>query len=196
MKGLKIGVFLCCCLGFSQQETDRITSKTEGFFGVIYVDYHDYLFVEEISTWGGVYRSVEWDSEKSVGMNINLMGGYFIIPNRLSLAAGIGLYRGYTPEILGFPLINGDLRFYFTEEKNTLFTFFNVGSTLKTDFNNIGQLYRAGIGYKFYLTKKLLVSTDISFVIPTYSLTEKPYGISSNKLDIHGIGFSFGFYIF
>ena len=183
-------------LGFSQQIDTVAKSKTEGFFGIIYIDYHNYIYAREISTWGGVFRSVEWDTDKAKGININLMGGYFFIPDRLSLAAGIGTYRGYSPDVFGFPLINGDLRFYFTNEKNTLFSFVNVGHTIKGTFNTRGSLYRTGIGYKFYLTEKLLVSTDVSLVIPAYSLTDKPYRVSTNKLSLHGIGFSFGIYIF
>lgn len=183
-------------LGFSQQVDAVVKSKTDGFFGIIYIDSHNYIFAREISTWGGVFRSAEWDADKAKGININVMGGYFFIPDRLSLAGGIGLYRGYSPDVFGFPLINGDLRFYFTNEKNTLFSFVNVGQTIKGTFNTRGSLYRTGIGYKFHLTEKLLVSTDVSLVIPTYSLTDKPYRVSTNKLSLHGIGFSFGIYIF
>ena len=182
--------------GFSQQVDTVVKSKTDGFFGIIYIDYHNYIHAREISTWGGVFRSVELDTDKAKGININVMGGYFFIPDRLSLAGGIGTYRGYSPDVFGFPLINGDLRYYFTNEKNTLFSFVNVGHTIKATFNNRGSLYRTGIGYKFNLTEKLLVSTDVSLVIPTYSKIDKPYRVSNYKLDLHGIGFSFGIYIF
>ena len=57
------------------------------------------------------------------------MAGYFLIAHRLSLAGGVGLYRGFSRDIFGTPLINGNLRFYFTDEKNTLFCYMNIGGT-------------------------------------------------------------------
>jgi|GEM_PF-3663405 hypothetical protein len=46
-------------LGFSQQVDAVVKSKTDGFFGIIYIDSHNYIFAREISTWGGVFRSAE-----------------------------------------------------------------------------------------------------------------------------------------
>lgn len=190
------GFILLPVLGFSQELDSKINSKTEGFFGAIYVDYHNYFHLEEITDW--IVLPSESNSKKAFGTNLNFVGGYFLIPNRLSLAGGIGLYRAVSPrvDIFGAPLINGDLRFYFTDRPNTLYSFVNAGTTLGASFNNRGYLYHAGVGYKFFLTKKTLVSMDLSLVIPNYSKTKESYRDSNFKVNLQGIGFSLGFYVF
>ena len=183
-------------LCFTQENHIAIKPKTEGFFGIIYLDYYNYSFVEEELFYTNEFIREKWDTRKSFGTNFNFMAGYFVIPNRLSLAGGVGLYRGFTPDIFGTPLINGDLRFYFTDEKNTLFCFMNIGGTQKMSFNNRGGIFRIGLGHKFHLTKKLLVSADLSFVVSGYSLTKEPYRYSSWVTRLKGFGLSFGFYVF
>jgi hypothetical protein len=183
-------------MGLTQEKPITVKSKTEGFFGIIYLDYYNYSSVEQELFFSNTFTREKLDPRKSFGTNLNFMAGYFLIAHRLSLAGGVGLYRGFSRDIFGTPLINGDLRFYFTDEKNTLFCYMNIGDTKKMSFNNLGGIFKMGLGHKFHLTKKLLVSADISFVISGYSLTKERYRNSSWVIRSQGVGLSVGFYIF
>lgn len=179
----------------SQMKITKDPDNNIGLFGIIQASY--------IKNYKASFRQIEPGSDKTTNLDtknsntysLNMIVGYFILPKRLSLGMGFGLDGYHNPNANTAPLY-GDLRFYLTSGRNIPYLYIDYGYLVKlgVDFHK-GQVGRIGVGYKFFVSKKLCMTADVSFTAKSVSYTNdavRPH----NALNIKGIGFTLGFFLF
>ncbi|NJN28785.1 MAG: hypothetical protein HC819_23805 [Cyclobacteriaceae bacterium] len=176
---------LLVALGLSANAQDA--DKNQGLYGIIQLGY--------VKNSTLVYRyqsqSTTYDAEDAHVRSINVLMGYYIMPKKLSLGAGFGIDGFRRPDFGTLPLYL-DLRYYFTEKRNTFYARTNYGGYISTGppFTTKGRYFRLGGGYKAFLTRKLCLNFDISYA--PARLTEP----NNEYWNINGVAFSLGFVLF
>lgn len=162
--------------------------KNDGFFNITRLSYID---VRNVVFDGFGTGESNLANESSKAYSLQTINGYFLTPH-LSLGAGFGLDGYHDPTYNTMPLFI-DIRGYFVNNKNSVFTFLDVGTLLKpgTSFRK-GRMMEIGIGYKFFASSNIAMIGSINGSFKGLSLTEEPYISSNRTVALKGIGFSVG----
>ncbi len=164
------------------------TNKNQGFFNITKISYID---VQNIVFDGFGTGETNLASESSRAFSLQTISGYFLTPH-FSLGAGFGLDGYHDPTYNTMPLFI-DLRGYFVNNRNSLFTFLDIGTLLKpgTSFRK-GRMMEIGIGYKFFASSNIAMIGSIQGSFKGLSLTEESYTSSNRTVALRGISFSVG----
>jgi len=179
-----------------EQKNMIISNRNTGLFGILQASYiKNYNAYRIISGSDGVQK-INLKTTGSNTYSLNAIFGYFVIPKRLSIGVGFGLDGYHNPDINTAPLY-GDIRFYFTSERNIPYIYVDYGGLIQLgqEFHK-GQVGRIGIGYKFFVSKKLCLVADVSFAAKSISYSNDPVLKSDDAVFIKGIGFTLGFLLF
>lgn len=176
---------LFTALGLSAKAQD--VDKNQGLFGIIqlgYVKNHRLVY-----NYSG--QSTTYATEGSHVRSINVLMGYYIMPKKLSVGAGFGIDGFHSPSYGTLPLYL-DVRYYFSEKRNTFYARTDYGGYISTGppFDQKGRYFRLGGGYKTFLTQKLCVNFDVSYA------PAKLTGPSGGYWNIGGVAFCLGFVLF
>ena len=141
-------------------------------------------------------RGFDLNTDQSYAKSLNVVLGYFVIPRRLMVGLGFGLDRYEDPGFNTAPLY-GDIRYYWTDERNIPYFYASLGGLLKlsVDFKP-GATGRIGIGYKFFASKKLALHADLGYMAKGVNLDGKPVRNSNNNLNIKGVALTLGVSLF
>jgi hypothetical protein len=160
-----------------------------------------FSFIKVTEVWHSEKVSGQWvntypDPSNSYALSLNVIGGYFLIKNRLSLGMGFGIDGYYNPYISTAPLY-GDLRFYLTKKENKPYIHLSLGGNLKIGprFYRGGYL-QLGFGYKLKLNGNLSSYLEVALTRSGVSLTGEKWVESDNTYAFRGIAFTFGVFIF
>ena len=182
------------------QEPGNVTinNKNTGLFGILQVSYiKNYNAYRIISGPDGVQKT-DFETKGFHTYSLNVIFGYYVISKRLSVGAGFGLDGYHNPDINTAPLY-GDVRFYFTSERNVPYIYIDYGGLVQLgqelDFHK-GQVARIGLGYKFFVSRKLCMMADVSFAPKSISFTNEPVSRSDDTFYVKGVGFTLGFLLF
>ena len=98
-------------------------------------------------------RGTDLSVSKSFAKSLNVVLDYFVIPHRLMLGVGFGLDRYENPGFNAVPLY-GDVRFYWTDERNLPYLNVSLGGLLKlsSDFKP-GATARLSLGLNFFFQR-------------------------------------------
>ncbi len=179
-------VILVLILSFSNLNA-RDEDKNTGLFGSIelsYINHFDAHYYYQSTLYN-------FDIDDSHVRSINVLGGYYVIPKRLALGFGVGIDGFQNPYISTFPLY-GDLRYFLSKKRNAPYLQLDYGGFLRlgSTFYNTGRYFKAGIGYKRFVSQKLCMTFAISYA---------PSKINENSQNYYlfkGIAFSIGFVLF
>jgi len=157
-KSIIFFMFICICLkiDISNLIYAQDEKHNKGFFGSIETRY-----LKGFSAEGDYisYPSKEWNL---YGKSLRFYFGYFINAH-FSIGIGFGADRYEKPGANTFPLVI-DLRGYLKDCKNTPFIFFDAGNSLKfSEAQEKGFLLDAGLGYKFFVLKRLCLIGSIGY---------------------------------
>lgn len=168
--------------------------KNTGLFGIVEASFiKNYSLIHSIS--GQNASDTHLDAGQSVAYSLNVMMGYYVIPKRLSLGLGFGLDGYHVPDMNTAPLY-GDLRYYLKSARKTPFVYLDYGGLVKLgDAFHKGQMLRIGAGYKFFVSKKLCMTTDLNFNFKSVSNTDVAFG-SKDAIFVKGVAITVGFFLF
>lgn len=180
----------------AQTNVNKNGDKNTGLFGIIQGSYIKNFNAYEETNVQNTDVNTNLNTKLSNAYSLNLVVGYYVIPKRLSAGLGFGLDGYNNPNANTAPLY-GDVRFYFTSERNIPYVYANYGGLLQLGQGfHKGQVARIGAGYKFFVSKKLCMTADVSFVAKSISYTNEPVLRSKDALFIKGVGFTLGFQLF
>jgi len=192
MKYFIIGLTVLLSLSLTAQER----SKDEKWFVQAQFTYNKTSKLVNDTYSQGVSRVTRLDPNQSFALSLNTIGGYFVIPKRLSLGIGLGWEGYFNPHLTTTPLY-GDLRFYLTDEESIPFIFLSYGGYLK--LGNAfyrGAMLRLGAGYKISLPGNTLIYIAAAITRAGISLTSESYIYSDNSYRYEGVAFTVGFYLY
>jgi len=192
-------LLIIASLTLKAQESNkyRDLDRNEKFLSIIQLSYiKNYEARNRISLQGQGTRDIDLNTDNAHAYSLNFIFGYFVIPKRLSIGIGFGLDGYHEPGFNSAPLY-GDFRFFLTNERNVPYIYTNLGGLLKlgSTFRR-GQNARLGFGYKFFISQKLCLNTDISYVAKGDSLTNESVVTSDDAIYIKGVALSIGFTLF
>lgn len=192
-----LSILFMAAVSQAQELNNMITNnKNTGLFGILQASYiKNYNAYRVISGPDGVQK-IDLETTGSNTYSLNVIFGYYVISRRLSVGVGFGLDGYHNPDINTAPLY-GDIRFYFTSERNIPYIYIDYGGLVQLgqEFHK-GQVARIGLGYKFFVSKKLCMVADVSFAAKSISYTNDPVLRSDDAVFIKGVGFTLGFQLF
>lgn len=160
-------------------------SKNIGYFNITKVSFITMSSLRQerfIKGEGTIFTDL--DTNGAHAWSIQTINGYFISP-QFSLGIGLGLDGHHAPNYNTLPVFL-DARLYHSEEENSLYSFLDIGPTLKLGGDNStlrkGVLFNFGFGYKFNAGNRLHLIFDIFYSHKTVSLTNEGIGTSDNVL--------------
>ncbi len=113
-------------------------------------------------------------TSSSLCFSFSCIPSYFIVDG-LSAGVGVGVDLYHAPNLTIAPIFL-DLRYYFTDEKESTYLFANVGATLNlgSDFERADNI-KLGVGYKYFVgkKKKLCMPVDLFWGFTDVSLDGK-----------------------
>lgn len=193
-------ILLISFYSFSQGTTNQNisssdTNKNEGYFNITKLSYltttslKQELFIEGEGNFFG-----DLETGGAHAWSIQTINGYFISPS-ISLGLGIGLDGHHKPNFSTLPIFL-DARAYFSDEGNSVYSYIDIGPTLKFGGDNSefrkGVLFNFGIGYKFNVANNLFLVSDLFYSHKTVSLTDEGISTSDNIIKSNSIGLSIG----
>ncbi len=154
MKHVFLALFLYVFSFSVQGQEKQSIKKNQGVFniteigylpGLGNIDYDGYSIANDAQT----YR-------------LRSIFGYFFNPH-LSLGIGIGLDGYHEPDHNTMPLFI-ECRGYLKDQRNTVYGFADVGKALNANETfTPGLFLNAGVGYKFFLTKRWCINTSLGY---------------------------------
>jgi hypothetical protein len=184
-------------LFYAQQDDDvnKGIHKNEGFFNITKISFSTTTKIRQelfIPERGNIFRDVEPNDSKA--WSLHTINGFFLSPT-LSLGLGIGLENHDNPNFNLLPIFL-DARAYLSDEGESLYTFLDVGPTIRLGGDesglNKGVIFNFGIGYKFQVINDLFMVSDAFYSHKTVSLTDEGIGTSDNFVKVNGFGISIG----
>jgi hypothetical protein len=169
-------------------KAQSVTNQEKGYFNLTEVGYSfgNHTYDIQISP-----TKYDGGTSGTYAFNLRNINGLFLT-NNISVGIGLGL-ENYTDNDSYFDNKNLfqlflDARYYFKNERNTLFIFGDVGTGLKIDDNfNKGQMFNLGFGYKFKLGTKTSMTGSLGYNDQT--IKSDPV-ITKNRY--YGLGFKIG----
>lgn len=191
---LVLSVLLMTVAVYAQDNGVKDPNKNTGMFGIVQGSFiKNYSVIHSVS--GQHSYDTPLDARQSVAYSLNVIMGYYVIPKKLSLGLGFGLDGYHIPDMNTAPLY-GDLRFYLNPKRNTSFLYLDYGGLVK--FNETfhkGQMLRLGSGYKFFVSKRLCMTADLSFDFKSVSNTDEVFS-PKDAIFVKGVAFTVGFFLF
>ncbi|MGC6524948.1 MAG: hypothetical protein ACON30_01560 [Flavobacteriaceae bacterium] len=190
-------IFLFGSICFGQSDFKDLDNKNTGLVSILQFslakNYEAHQVVNIPNTGS---RGTDLSVSKSFAKSLNVVLGYFVIPHRLMLGVGFGLDRYENPGFNTAPLY-GDVRFYWTDERNVPYLNVSLGGLLKlsSDFKP-GATARLSLGYKFFISEKLAFHTDFGYFVKGVYLDGKSRKESNNDLSIRGVALTIGVNLF
>lgn len=189
-------VLFFCLFSYAQDtDSDKDTYRNQGFFNISKISFSKSNKIKQevfISGEGNFFSDL--DTAGSDTWSFQTINGFFLSPS-FSLGIGIGLENHDNPDFNVLPLFL-DARAYFSDDGESLYTFLDIGPTIKLDGNesglNKGVIFNLGIGYKFQVADNLFLVSDAFFSHKTVSLTDEGIGKSDNIVKVNGLGLSLG----
>lgn len=142
-----------------------------------------------------------WDvtdlsSTSTFGFGANYTTGYFLVKNKLSFGAGLGIYSYHNPNFGYLPLY-GDLRFYMTKEPDVPYLLLQVGGGLKAgkSFKN-GNYFKFGIGFKGFVGDGLCIVGEASWQPFSVSNTGESVNVANDTYSFKAVSFTIGIMFF
>jgi len=171
------------------------SDKNEGYFNITKFSYIKVNSLKQdffIEGEGGKFRELESDNANA--WSLQTINGYFLTPS-FSLGLGIGLDGHHNPNYNTLPIFL-DIRAYFSEEGNSVYSYLDIGPTIRLGKDNSqfrkGVLFNLGIGYKFNFFNNTFLVSDIFYSHKTVSMTSEGIGKSDNTIKSNGVGLSLG----
>lgn len=154
MKHFFLVLFLCVCsLSFNGQEKQSV-KKNKGVFNITEIGY--------LPGTGNIKYDGYSVANDARTYRLRSIFGYFINPH-LSLGIGIGLDGYHEPDHNTMPLFL-ECRGYLKDQRNTFYGFADVGKALNANETfTPGLFLNAGVGYKFFLTKRWCINTSLGY---------------------------------
>ncbi len=110
--------------------------------------------------------------DNAYAYSLNAILGYYIIPKRLSMGIGGGFDFYEESSFNSAPLFL-NIHFDLTSERNIPYIYANLGALLKLSSNSIdGGTREIGLGYKFFVSKKLCLNAELGYAGKGVSFTE------------------------
>lgn len=192
---LSVIMILIASIVFSQERVEMDNTRANnGFFNITKISYiKAYELKRErfVPREGNIFSRP--DASGTGISSLQTINGFFLTPD-FSLGIGVGIESHSSPSFKTLPIFL-DARLYFNDSANALFAFMNIGAGLKlgetSDFNR-GGMFNLGGGYRFPISKKISLISEIYFSHRSISLTEEGLSKSNDIVRINGIGFSFG----
>lgn len=189
-------LIMCLCLNAQQDgEVEKDVYKNKGFFNITKLSYSVTTKIRQelfIPDEGNIFRDV--DPDGSNAWSLHTINGFFISPT-LSVGLGVGLENHDNPNFNVLPIFL-DARAYLTDDAQSLYTFLDVGPTIRLGGDesglNKGVIFNFGIGYKFQLAETLFIVSDAFYSHKTVSLTDEGIGTSDDIVKVNGFGISLG----
>lgn len=120
-------LFLFSSICFGQSDFKDLDNKNAGLVSILQFslakNYEAHQVVNIPNTGS---RGTDLSVSKSFAKSLNVVLGYFVIPQRLMLGVGFGLDRYENPGFNSVPLY-GDVRFYWTDERNVPYLNVSLG---------------------------------------------------------------------
>src|SRR5690606_39204657 len=181
-------------LSFAQDNNKDIDNfRNKGYFNITKISFitvHELKRDFFVPGEGGFYSDL--DNSKAHAWGLQTINGYFISPH-FSLGVGLGLDGHHNPNYNTLPVFL-DARAYFAEERNSFYSYIDIGPTIKIGGENSelrkGVLFNIGIGYKFNVAKRFFLVSDIFYSHKTTSLTHEGIKTSDDVIKSNGIGVS------
>lgn len=190
-------VFLICSICFGQSNFKDLDNKNTGLTAILQFGMaKNYEAQQTINIPNEGSRGFNLNTDQSYAKSLNVVLGYFVIPHRLMVGLGFGLDRYEDPGFNTAPLY-GDIRYYWTDERNVPYIYASLGGLLKLSIDfKPGATGRLGIGYKFFASKKLALHADLGYMAKGVNLDGKPIRNSNNNLNIKGVALTLGVSLF
>ena len=171
----------------------EMSIKNKGFFNITKIGYFTNTSVkQELIIEGEKIILSDLDNSESHAWSLQTVNGYFISPY-LSLGIAIGLDSDNNFTTLPVML---DIRTYMSDKADSFYAFLDIGPTLKIGGKNSelrkGLAFNIGLGYKFKISEKLFLISDLSYSHKNVSLTNEGIGTSDNIIKANGIGLNIG----
>jgi hypothetical protein len=179
---------------FSQENSKKEIkdeSRNEGYFNITKLSFIKVNFAE-LEIFTSQSGNVVTDLTKSEAYSLQTINGIFLNPF-WSIGIGVGLDGYNNPNINTLPIFI-DVRSYFTEDKDSPYLYVDGGILAKlgsVDLNK-GSILNLGAGYKFFVSKRLALVTDVSYNLKSISLTDEPFRSSSERVTVRGLTLSLG----
>ena len=179
---------------FSQENSKKEIkdeSRNEGYFNITKLSFIKVNFAE-LEIFTPQSGNVVTDLTKSEAYSLQTINGIFLNPF-WSIGIGVGLDGYNNPNINTLPIFI-DVRSYFTEDKDSPYLYVDGGILAKlgsVDLNK-GSILNLGAGYKFFVSKRLALVTDVSYNLKSISLTDEPFRSSSERVTVRGLTLSLG----
>jgi len=181
------------------QDVDKLKAKDEfrnsGYFNITkigYVAIHELKREIFVPGEGNFYS--EPDSGGAHAWSLQTINGYFLSPY-FSLGIGVGLDGYHKPTFNTLPVFL-DVRAYISDEGDSFYSFLDIGPTLRIGGDNSelrkGVLFNIGLGYKYKVSNRLYLISDLSYSHKTVSLTDEGIKTSDDTIKANGIGLSLG----
>jgi len=200
MKKINILLLLFIMTSFTlkAQNLDRIKDidKNKKFTAIIRLSYiKNYDADYEITIPERGTQKTNLSTNNAYAKSLNVILAYYVMPKRLSLGIGFGLDRYEEPGFNSAPLY-GDIRFYLTNKRNVPYLYANLGTLAKLgpDFVK-GRTGEIGVGYKFFVSKKLCLNAQLSYTAKEASFINE-FNTLKETVGIKGIALSIGFVLF
>lgn len=182
-------------ISFGQNGNTKVKSKQKGYFNITKIGYISVNKLEQDRYIDGEGNFVSnLDSKKSHAWSLQTINGYFISP-RFSLGIAVGLDGYHKPTFNTLPVLL-DIRLYLNEEEDSFYSFLDIGPSIKIGGENSklrkGMVFNIGLGYKFRISDKLFLISDISFTHKTTSLTDEWIDTSDLVIKANGVGINIG----
>ena len=189
--------FLTSVTIFSQNdsESSRDEYRNQGYFNITRLSYITMTSLKQelfIEGEGNFFSDLE--NSGAHAWSLQTINGYFISPY-FSLGVGIGLDGHHDPTYNTMPLFL-DARAYLSDDGESLYSYLDFGPTLRlggesSEFRK-GVLFNLGVGYKFNVSERLFLVSDLFYSHKTVSLTGEGISTSDNIIKSNGVGLSLG----
>lgn len=194
-KYLTVFAILISFNSFSQEaKIEEGKRENKGFFNITKISYiKAYEINRERFVSGEGNITSEPDASSTGARSLQTINGFFISEN-FSLGVGVGL-DGYRKPTFNTLPVFVDIRFYLEETANSLFAFTDLGVALKlgeTSSFDRGGIFNLGGGYRFPISSKINLISEVYFSHKSLSLTNEGLSTSDDLVRVNGIGFSLG----
>lgn len=191
-----LAVIIMSSITYSQEnEFADFKKENSGFFNITKISYIKAYSIKRerfVEGQGGFFS--EPDASSSGANSLQTINGFFLSPS-LSVGLGLGL-DGYRKPTLNTLPVFLDVRLYLEENGNSLFAFTDIGASVRiggdTSSLRRGGLFNLGGGYKFSVSRKIDMISEVYFSHKSISRTNEGLRDSNDKLRLNGVGLSIG----
>jgi len=173
-------------------------NKNEKWYGTVKLSHvnNTRIISKKVVPGQGVVASTVYDASQASATSLNFTFGYFLLPRHLAAGVGLGL-DGYKRPYFNTAPLYLELHYFLKKKRNTPFIYTACGGFIPYGMAfSKGVYFRAGAGYKGFVSKKLALALSVSYAPAGISLTRQPYYRSEYKVDINAVAFTLAFILF